>query len=35
MELKEIEGDVEGISLALDTGQWWTLVNTVMKLRVP
>jgi hypothetical protein len=28
-------GDVDWIHLAQDKDQWWTLVNTVMKLRVP
>lgn len=31
----EMGWDVNGISLALDKGQWWTVVNTVMNLRVP
>jgi hypothetical protein len=28
-------GAVDWIHLAQDTDQWWALLNTVMKLRVP
>jgi hypothetical protein len=36
MDLREIEfGDVDWIHLAKDRDRWWTLVNTVMNLRVP
>jgi hypothetical protein len=36
MDLREIgwEG-VDWIHLAQDRDQWWTLVNTVMNLRIP
>jgi hypothetical protein len=36
MDLVEVgRGDVNWIGLAQDRGQWKTLVNTVMNLRVP
>jgi hypothetical protein len=33
MDLGEI-GGIEWIRLAQDSGRWWSLVNTVMNLRV-
>jgi hypothetical protein len=36
MDLREIGwNDMDWIELAQDRGQWWALVNMVMKLRVP
>jgi hypothetical protein len=36
MVLKELGfGGMNWIDLALDRYRWWTLVNAVMKLRVP
>jgi hypothetical protein len=36
IELREIGIDgANWIQLALDRGQWWACVNTVMNLRVP
>jgi hypothetical protein len=36
MDLKEIRWkSVDWIHLALDSDQWWVLVNTVMNLQVP
>jgi hypothetical protein len=36
MDLKEVGWDgMDLIYLAQDRDQWWVLVNTVMKLRVP
>jgi hypothetical protein len=36
MDLREIGWEVgDWIHLAQDKGQWWVVVSTVMKLRVP
>jgi hypothetical protein len=36
MDLKEIVyGDIGGIQMAHDRGQWWNPLNTVLNLRVP
>jgi hypothetical protein len=36
MDLREIRWDgMDWIGLAQDGDQWWALVNTIMKLRVP
>ena len=36
MNVKEtLEEGVDWINLVRDKGEWWTVVNAVMKLRVP
>jgi hypothetical protein len=35
MDLLEVGGGGDWMELAQDTDRWWTLMNTVMNLRVP